>query len=107
MDNERILEAARKNKGRGDEYENRVASRGTLWSTFVSLFVTGVLLFTEYCSKGTANIGLLAVLFTTLSVQYLHDGIKMRKVVFIIIGSVELLVAIACLFVYLGQVVSK
>ncbi len=106
MDKEKILEAARKNKRKGQEVENKVTVRGSLWGSFAA-FVVGICLFLlEYFVRNTVNIGLLIVGMIALGVQSLYEGIKNKKVPLIVIGIVQSIVSVLAVFVFVGQVVA-
>lgn len=106
MNNEKILESARKNKNRGREYENKAATRSNLWGSFVALLVGVGLFLLEYCIKDSVNIGLIAVGMTASGVQSLYEGIKVKKLYLTISGIIQMLIAIFAIFVFIGQVVS-
>jgi len=105
MDNERILEAARNNKQRGKEYENRESVRSSLYGVLAAIPVTFGLLFIEYIAKRTVNAGLIAVFMTMAGVQSLHEGIKLKKIYLKAVGTVCALIALCAVLAFIGQVV--
>lgn len=105
MENKKILEAARNNKYRGREYENKESVRGNLLGTIVAI-LTGIVLFgMEYLLENSVNIGLLIVGLTTVCVQALYEGIKNKKVYLIIIGGIETLVDLVLFLIFIVLVV--
>lgn len=106
MNNEKILESARKNKNRGREYENKAATRSSLLGTFVALLVGIGLFLLEYFINDSANVGLIAVGMTASGVQSLYEGIKVKKLYLTIFGIIQMLIALFAILVFIGQVVS-
>lgn len=107
MDNEKILEAARKNKNRGKEFEYTESTRSNLLGTFVALLVCISLLLLEYFVNDSVDIGLIAVGMTASGVQSLYEGFKIRKPYLIVSGAIQTLIALTAIFAYIGQVVLK
>ena len=101
-----ILKAAQKNTFSGKEFENRAGTKGTLLASFVSLIVGAILFLIEFFVKRTWNIGLIAVAMTASSVQLLYEGIRLKTVWKIIVGSVEAVVALFFILGFIGQVIS-
>ena len=95
MDNDKILAAAQKNKGREGEYEQNEASYSNYFGTLVALIVAVVLFLAEYIAKGAFNSGLIAVMATALGVPLLRDGIKAKKTRTIIHGALLTFIAAA------------
>ncbi len=106
MDSKTILEAARNNKVRGQEYETKASVKSNLLGSAVAIVVGIILFWIEYFIKDSANISLIAVGMTAACVQSLYEGIKLRKAYLMVIGCIELLVVIFSLVVFLSQVVS-
>lgn len=107
MKNEDILIAAQKEKNRGKEFENKTSEKSYLFGFFVALLV-GVLLFMfEYCIKDSVNVGLIAVGMTASGAQSFFEGIKVKKAYLIIIGVVQLLIALFAIFIFIGKLVTK
>ena len=105
MDRESVLARARSDKNRGKEYENKQAVRGSLLSAFFAILLGIILFFVEYFSKGTLNFGLIAVGTTALGVQYLFEGITVKKTHLIIAGAIYSLLAIFFVLAFISQVV--
>lgn len=105
MDKEKILEAARANKNRGKEYENKQIDRGGLLSVSIAFLVSVGLFLLEYLTKGTLNCGLLAVGMTAGGVQYLYEGITLKKARTIVIGIIYSAIALLLILAFVGQVV--
>ena len=107
MNKEKILAAAQKNAFAGKEYESRVTIKGGAWSSLIALLV-GVFLFSlEYFCNDTFNIGLIAVGLTASGVEFLYEGIKMKRIILIIAGMIETFAAIFVILAFVGQVVLK
>lgn len=107
MDKEKVLAAAQKNKYMGKEYENKVSIRGGIWSSFVALLVGVFLCLLEYFCDGTLNIGLIAVGLTASGVEFLYEGIKVKKTLMMVAGTIEAIAAIFVILAFVGQVVLK
>lgn len=105
MDKEKILAAARNDKYRGQEYENKETMRSSMLSCFVALIVGVVLYLLEYFIKGSTNVGLIAVGLTFAGVDSLYEGIKLKKLHMTIIGTFLTLSAIIAILYFVGQVV--
>ena len=105
MNNEKILEAARKNKNRGKEFEQNESTRSNLLGTFVALLVGVVLFLLEYFVKNSINIGLIAVGITASGVQALCEGLKVKKTYLTVIGAILTLIALIVILKFVGQVV--
>lgn len=106
MEKNRILEAARKNKNRGQEYENKESVRSDLLAFLIAIMIGIVLFLVEYFVKHSINISLIVVAMTAACVQALYEGIKMKKVYLIIIGCVESIIVVVALFMFIAQVVA-
>lgn len=105
MDREKILAAARKDKHRGQEYENKEALRSSALSCFITLFVAVGLYLLEYFIKGSMNVGLIAVWLTPVGVDYLYEGIRLKQPRKTIIGVFLTLGAVIAILFFVGQVV--
>ncbi len=106
MEKERILAVARNEKYRGKEYENKQATRGNLLSSFLALIVGAVLFCLECIIKGSLNFGLVAVGMTAVGVQYLYEGITVKKARMIVIGIIYAVIAVFFVLAFIGQVVA-
>lgn len=94
MDNKTILEAARNNGDRGNEYELKENIRASMISTVV-LLVVGMMLFAiEYYVKGVLNVSLIILGVTVIGTDMLYRGITFKKLWRMILGSVLLLIAL-------------
>lgn len=105
MDKNKILEAARNNKNRGQEYENRESVRSNLLGSAVAIVLGVILFLIEYFANDSVNVSLIAIGMTAACVQSLYDGIRNKKVYLIIIGCVESLIVIFALLIFLTKVV--
>ena len=106
MENNKILEAARKNKNRGQEYENKETMRGNLLGSAVAIVVGLILFLIEYFLKDSINVSLIAVGMTAACVQYLYEGIKNKKTHLVIIGCVDALIVFFSILLFVMQVIS-
>ena len=107
MTNEKILEAARKNKNKGKEFEQRESVRSSLLGAFVALLVGAGMLFLEYFVNHSVNVGLIAVVMTAAGVQSLYEGLKIRKLYLTIFGAILMLIALIAIVAFVWQVVSQ
>lgn len=105
MNNERILESARKNKNKGREYENKAAMRSSLLGALAALLVGICLFLLEYFINDSVNVGLIAVGMTASGIQSFYEGIKVKRVYLIITGVIQTLIALFAILVFVGQVV--
>ena len=101
---EEILEAARNNKQ--NEYEAHIGYASVLITSLTACVVGLALFVVEMVFKGTKNFGLIAVALTASSVMYLYEGIKLKNILKIILGSIFAVIAIVLISGYLWQVVS-
>ena len=101
-----ILKAAQMEHYSGKEYENRASIKGSLLASFVSLIIGTILFLFEYFVNKTWNIGLIAVAMTASSVQLLYEGIKLKIVWKIVVGTIEALIALFFSLGFIGQVIS-
>ena len=105
MNKEEILSAARKNKQRGREFENRASTNSSLLGLFIALILSVFLFFFEYFLGGTVNYGLVSVVMTAAGVQSLVESIKMGKKYSLIIGILLLVFAVVSVIFFVKQVV--
>lgn len=102
---EDILKAAQNNGIKGMEYENRVGTKSSLLGFLVALVVGTCLFLAEFYVKKKWNFALAAVLFTAAGVQMLYEGIRIKSVWRIILGAVQILLAIIFVLAFIGQVI--
>ena len=94
MDNKSILEAARNNGDRGNEYEMKENIRSSMVST-VAMLVVGMFLFAvEYYAKGILNVSLIILGVTVIGTDTLYRGIAFKKIWRIILGAILALIAL-------------
>lgn len=105
MDKERILAAARNDKHRGQEYENKESIRGILLGELITLIIGVGLFLLEYYMKNSINIGLIAVVLTAAGVDSLYEGIKLKKLHLTMVGSLMCLGAIVAILFFIRPVV--
>ena len=106
MDKEKILSAARNEKYKGKEFENKESARSGLLSSAMALLVGVALFLLEYFVKGSVNVGLIAVGMTAAGVDALYEGLKLKRHYMTIIGVIEILIAIFAISLYISKVVA-
>lgn len=107
MDKDQILAAARSNKRRGEEFENKEASRSNLLGSAIALFIGVALFMLEYFIKSSVNVGLIAVGMTAVGVDSFYAGLKLKRHYMTVIGAVQLLVAFFAIIVFIAKVVAR
>ena len=106
MDKDTILAAARNEKHKGKEFENKESARSGLLSSAIALLVGVGLFLLEYFVRDSVNIGLIAVGMTACGVDYLYTGVKLKQHYKTVIGTVQLLIAILFILLFIAQVVT-
>ena len=106
MDKEKILNAARNEKYRGREYENKEEIRSSALGYAITLALGFVLTLIEYFAQGYIHFGMLSLGAVAVGVDNIYLGIKMRKYGKVAWGSVMLLFAAICILIFIVQVVS-
>jgi Flp pilus assembly protein TadB len=80
MDNKSILEAARNNGDRGNEYELKENIRSSMVSAVVLLVVGMILFAIEYYVKGVLNVSLIILGVSVIGTDMLYRGIAFKKI---------------------------
>ena len=106
MDKDTILAAARNEKHKGKEFENKESARSGLLSGAIALFVGIGLFLLEYFVRDSVNIGLVAVGMTACGVDYLYTGVKLKQHYKTVIGTIQLLIAILFCLLFIAKVVT-
>lgn len=106
MDKETILAAARSDKYRGKEFENKETTRSGLLGSAIALLVGVALFLLEYFVNDSVNEGLIAVGMTAAGVDSFYEGIKLKRHYMTVIGVVQMLAAIFAILVFIAKVVS-
>ena len=106
MDKEQILNAARNEKYRGKEYENKEEIRSSALGSAITLALGFVLTLIEYFAQGHIHFGMLALGAVAVGVDNVYLGIKMKKYGKVAWGSVMLFFAAICILIFIVQVVS-
>jgi thiol:disulfide interchange protein len=106
MDKNEILKVAKKEKSKGKEFENRVGIKSNLVGLLAALIVGIILFLVEYFVKKTWNIALVAVFMTAAGVQMLYEGIRIKSIWRIIVGVIQILIALFFSLGFIGQVIS-
>lgn len=106
MDKDKILAAARNEKHRGKEFENKETTRSGLLGSAIAMFVGLVLFLLEYFLKNSVNIGLIAVGMTATGVDALYEGIKLKRHYMTAIGIIQMLIAIFAILLFVAKVVA-
>ena len=97
--NEILLEA--KKVPRGKENERIEEKKSTLLGGFVALVVGLILFCFELFRKGSINWSVLAIMMTASAVQALYEGIKLKRIPWIVYGSLQ---AVVALFAFLAAI---
>lgn len=105
MDKEAILAAARSDKHRGKEFENKETARSGLLGSAIALFVGVALFLLEYYINNSVNIGLVAVGLTAAGVDSFYEGIKLKRHYMTLIGVIQILAAIFAILIFIAKVV--
>ena len=105
MEKNEVLEAARQN-GKGKEYENKEVVKGNLLSALTAVVVGAFLFFFEYLNKGSFNWGIAAIALTACATQSLYEGIKLKKALWICVGSVQAILAVLAFIAAITRLVA-
>ena len=105
MDKKKILEAARKNRERGKEFEKEEISRSNAIGLGITMLIAGGLLLFELFIKGTFNWGIAALGLTAMGVQSLLEGIKLRRLPITMVGIVASVMALFAILIFVWQVI--
>ena len=99
MDNKTILEVARRNGDRGNEYETIEGIKASLIS-MASMLVTAMILFAiDFFLKGVVNVSLLIVAVVAVGIDMLYRGITFKKIWRIVLGTALVLIALVMIVV--------
>lgn len=107
VEKNKILEAARNDKHKGKEFENRAFEKSNLLSSASGLLIGIILFLLGYFVKNAVNIALLAVGMTEVSIQSLYEGIKTKKAFLIFFGSICGVLAVIFIAAAVMQVVAR
>ena len=107
MNKEQILNAAKKNKLKGNEYETTESVRSSLLGMIVAILVGSALFLIELCVGKRVNVSLISVVSALMGIQWLRDGVKLRRIYMIVAGIVFLVVALVTFLVVIVGVASK
>ena len=99
-----ILEAARNNKGKGREFENKESIKSSLFGSMISTILGVVLFLIEYFVKDNINVSLIAVGMTAFSVQSIYEGIKTKRVSLLSIGIIQAIIVLFAILIFIAQV---
>lgn len=105
MDKEKILARARNDKSRGKEYEQHESTLSNLLGSACTLLVGSGLFVLRYFKTNTVDIGLVALGATAVAVEFLREGIKLKKHFRTAMGAFMLAVAVMAILVYIGKVI--
>ena len=105
VDKEKILAAARSEKYRGKEFENKETTRSGLLGSAIALLVGVALFLLEYFVKDSVNVGLIAVGMTAAGIDSFYEGIKLKRHHMTIIGIIQILAAIFAILLFIAKVV--
>ena len=105
VDKEKILAAARSDKYRGKEFENKETTRSGLLGSAIALIVGVALFLLEYFVKDSVNVCLIAVGMTAAGVDSFYEGIKLKRHHMTIIGIIQILAAFFAILLFIAKVV--
>ena len=105
MDKDTILAAARNEKHKGREFENKESARSGLLSSAIALLVGIGLFLLEYFVRDSVNIGLIAVGMTAAGVDSFYEGIKLNRHYMTAIGIIQMLIATFAILLFVAKVV--
>ena len=103
MDKNTILESARNNGDRGNEYEFKESIRSSMVSTVVMIVVGMMLFAVEYYAKGIVNVSLIILGVTVIGTDMLYKGIAFKKIWRIIPGGIFALIALIMIIAMVVQ----
>ena len=106
MDKESILAKARSNKARGKEYEYHESNLSNLLGSACTLLVGSGLFALRYIKTGTIDVGLVALGATAVAVEFIREGLKLKKYFRTVMGAFMLIIAVMAIIVYIGQVIA-
>ena len=107
MNKEQILNAAKKNKLKRNEYETTESVRSSLLGMIVAIVVGSALFLIELFVGKRVNVSLISVVSALMGIQWLRDGVKIRRIYMIVAGIVFLVVALVTFLVVIVGVASK
>ena len=90
--NDEILKIAQKEKA-GREYDRQINFRAIRWGYWITCFVGFGMSIAERLINGTQNFSLLATLGALTSAILLYEGIKLKSVWQIVLGTFQALFA--------------
>ena len=105
MEKDEILSAARIDKQRGKEFENKESARSNLLSSAVALLVGVALFVLEYLLNKTVNVGLIAVGMTAAGVDSFYEGVRLKRHYMTAIGVIQMLAAVFAILIFVAKVV--
>lgn len=106
MEKNKILEVAKKEKNRGQEYEYTVLQQSTVVAIIIAVLLSVILFFMEYFVRKTVNIGGISVGLIFLCIQMLVEGITLKKKKLIMGGAILSFFTVILLVAHIVQVVS-
>ena len=101
MERKKILEAAREESRRGEEFENKVVQNGAIVGFLVSMAVGTALFLLESFVKGTFNTAVYVVILSALGCNKIYGGVKLKHTLQLIIGIVYSVIAVIFAVLYL------
>ena len=107
MNKEQILNAAKKNELKANEYETTESVRSSLLGMIIAIVVGSVFFLIELCVGKSVNVSLISVVSALMGIQWLRDGIKLRRIHLIAAGIVFLVVALITFIVVIVEVSVK
>ena len=105
MEKEQILEAALQNKVKSEEYENKIIASGSIFGAFVAMILGIIFFVIELLICKRVDFGLIAVGLISSAVQFVYEGIKTKRKLFIVIGVYQSIFTIIAILGFLFSVV--
>ena len=107
MNKEEILAAARENGFKGEEYEKDTMLKGDNLAFNIGMIAGIILFFTELIVKKQLHFGLTTMLLLMSAVQAIHEGIKLKKKLYIIVGIGFSIMTVLSILGFIGVMVSE
>ncbi len=107
MDKEEILRRSREeNKGR-DEMERKVFTDAGQKACAAGGIIGAIMVMVEGLAFDNFNEGILAIVLVMTGTMLLFKGIELKKKQHIIVGAAELIIAVACLVLYVKELLGR
>lgn len=105
MTKEEILKRAQANSDVGMEMENKSMLKMDAISSYIGILMCILIELTKIVLKKELDYGILTVLFSILSMQYISEGKRMSKPVCVVLGVLFALVAVLGCVAFIGGLI--